>query len=324
MTQIQDSKFLLTGAGVETYLAFVQKFPLREFCAFEVFEDDEELRKLEEAMVDPIFNTAANHGADVLLDTLVWRAQPDYLDMLGYQSDAVPQLNRLAVECTKEAVARWRRTQGGKVSTNIFINGDVGPRGDGYRVESESSVEFAQRYHQLQIEALAEAGVDVITGLTMTNLNEAIGLVRAASNVGLPCIISPTVETDGTTPDGTPLGQFIEEVDKATGAKPMFYMVNCAHPIHLEPTLRRARGENAEWLERFSGFRANASRKSHEELDQSTELDRGYPEALASQMAHLQADFGLRLVGGCCGTDAEHIECIAAAVARSAHQRAAG
>ena len=92
-------------------------------------------------------------------------------------------------------------------------------------------------------------------------------------------------------------------------------MVNCAHPAHVEPTLRRARACGEAWLSRFSGFRANASEKSHEELDNSADLDRGHPGNLASQMARLHEAFDFRLVGGCCGTDAEHITRIAEAVA---------
>jgi homocysteine S-methyltransferase len=91
-------------------------------------------------------------------------------------------------------------------------------------------------------------------------------------------------------------------------------MVNCAHPEHLEPTLRRAREQGAGWLERFKGLRANASRKSHEELDNSSELDRGDPRELAQQIADLQRAYDLQLVGGCCGTDAEHIAVLARAL----------
>lgn len=317
MTQLQNSSFLLAGAGAETYLAFVQEFPLRDFCAFEVFEHPSELAALERAIHMPILDAAATHGHDVLLDVLVWRAQPDFLDRLGHGAADTRRINHLAVQHTRDMVRRWQAKQP-RAKNSIFLSGDLGPRGDGYRMETASSSEDAQRYHQVQIEALAEAGVDVVNCLTMTNANETIGIVRAARDVGLPCIVSATVETDGHTPEGQPLGEFVEQVERATGGAPLFYMVNCAHPIHLEPVLRQARARGDSWLTRFSGFRANASRKSHEELDESTELDRGHPEALTSQMAHLQAEFNLRLVGGCCGTDAEHLECMAAGISPDA------
>jgi homocysteine S-methyltransferase len=155
----------------------------------------------------------------------------------------------------------------------------------------------------------------VLVGTTMTSIAESIGLVRAASETGLPVIVSPTVETDGRLPDASPPGDFVRRVDDATGGAPLFYMVNCAHPTHVRPTLERAAGEGAGWLGRFAGFRANASARSHAELDESPELDRGDPEALAGELADLKRRFGLRVGGGCCGTDAEHIAAIAAATA---------
>jgi homocysteine S-methyltransferase len=305
MADIRNSKLLLSSAGIETYLYFVQKFPMRGFAAFEVFDHEAELARLEGAVIAPVADAAAEHGYDVLLDAMVWRAQIDHMAELGYQASDVARVNRGAVEWTRSFAERWQSERGATI--DVYINGDMGPRGDGYRVDGELSVADARRYHRQQVDALVQAGADVISALTMTNVAESIGIALAARDAGAPCIISPTIETNGATPDGTPLGRFIEQIEEATAGSPLFYMVNCAHPIHLEPTLRRAREEGAAWLERFSGFRANASRMSHEELDESPKLDRGHPEALAAQMVHLQADFDLRLVGGCCGTDAEHL-----------------
>jgi len=93
-------------------------------------------------------------------------------------------------------------------------------------------------------------------------------------------------------------------------------MVNCAHPTHFEPTLAAASARRESWLERFRGFRTNTSSKSHEELDNSTSLDRGDMAALATQMADLKQRYDLAVVGGCCGTDAEHLRAIASACAR--------
>jgi S-methylmethionine-dependent homocysteine/selenocysteine methylase len=318
MARVEDSPFLLTAGGTETYLAFTQGFDMRQMCAFEIFQDQAALTRLEERCLAPILESAARRGFDLLLDTMTWRAQPDWVAALGYPPGDVERFNRLAVERTRDFVTRW--TMGRELASSIFINGDIGPRQDGYRVDRVMSVDEARRYHGRQVEVLADAGVDVINALTMTYANEAAGIARAARDAGLPCIISPTIETDGTTPDGAPLGGFVDAVDVATGGSPLFYMVNCAHPIHLEPVLRHARSEGARWLARFGGFRANASRKSHAELDESTQLDRGYPEALSSQLAHLQADFSLRLLGGCCGTDHEHIRHIADAVRETTRQ----
>jgi homocysteine S-methyltransferase len=320
MPKIEDSELLLTTPGVETHLAFTQGFDLREFCAFEVFESEEELTRLTRGLLGPTLAVAAEHDLDLLVDALVWRAQPDYLERLGYQSSDVSRVNTTAVMRTRALVRGWQNNQ--RTTNTVFINGDLGPRGDGYRLEGPSSVDEARSYHQPQVDALADAGVDALSCLTMTGATETIGLVQAIQSTALPCIVSPTVETDGLTPEGLELGDYIDQVEQATGGYPLFYMVNCAHPLHLEPALRRAQSRGEGWLRRFKGFRSNASHKSHEELDRSTELDRGHPEALAAQIAHLQADFGLRLVGGCCGTDSEHISKLAESIRRTDGQEA--
>jgi S-methylmethionine-dependent homocysteine/selenocysteine methylase len=248
---------------------------------------------------------------------MVWRASPDWLARLGYGAADWVRLNTRAVDRTRAALDTWRSRRGA-FDTPILLSADIGPRGDGYRVDAVStSPEAGFDYHREQVGILARAGVDVVQALTMTHVNEAIGVVLAAREHGLPVIVSPTVETDGRVPDGTPLGDFIHQVDEATAGAPLYYMVNCAHPTHVLPTLRAARDSQADWLTRFRGFRANASQQSHQELDESPTLDIGDPEALGAQLAGMRREFGLAVVGGCCGTDARHIAAIARSTAVS-------
>jgi len=84
-------------------------------------------------------------------------------------------------------------------------------------------------------------------------------------------------------------------------------MVNCAHPTHFEGAL--APGES--WVQRIRGIRANASTRSHAELDEAEELDAGNPLELGRHYKEL-ADrlHHLNVLGGCCGTDHRHIEAI--------------
>jgi S-methylmethionine-dependent homocysteine/selenocysteine methylase len=169
----------------------------------------------------------------------------------------------------------------------------------------------ASAYHGLQTRAFAEAGAAMVTAVTMTYVEEAIGLTRAAAVAGLPAVISFTVETDGALPSGEALGDAIDRVDDATDGAPAYYMVNCAHPTHFAEQLT----PGAEWLTRVKAIRANASRCSHAELDAATELDRGDVADLAGwyrQLHTLLPD--LRVVGGCCGTDHEHVAAIAEAL----------
>lgn len=315
--QLLSERQFLTAGGTETYLVFQQQFPMREFCAFEVFEHEEALSELEAQYLYPLMSAVDAHGHGLLLDTLVWRAHPDYIAALGYQPADLKRLNELALTRTRAAVDVWReREQRTADDFPVLIAADIGPRGDGYRVDDAPSSEAALDYHRAQLRILAGTDTDAVCAWTMTNANEAIGIAQAAAEFDLPIIISPTVETDGRLPDGTTLSDFIHRVDDATKASPVFYTVNCAHPTHLMPTLDAAKARNEDWLNRFQGFRANSSKKSHEELDNSTELDRGNPRELAAEVAAMKKSHDLRLVGGCCGTDVEHIAEIARATSQ--------
>jgi homocysteine S-methyltransferase len=228
----------------------------------------------------------------------------------------VARFNRLGVARMRASLTARRASLAGAADVPLWIAADVGPRGDGYQVPpSAIGVNDALDYHARQLEALARSEVDLVCALTMTTANEAAGIALAAGRQGLPVVVSATVETDGRLPDGMSLGDFIQRVDELTSFAPAFYMVNCAHPTHLGPELDRARAAGEHWVRRLLGFRANASHKSHAELDESTSLDRGDPVDLARRLALMQKAHGLRVIGGCCGTDAEHISCAADALA---------
>ena len=181
----------------------------------------------------------------------------------------------------------------------------IGPRGDGYIAEAPDSVDDAAGYHHVQAEALAAGGVDMLAAVTMTTSTEALGISMAAQRVGLPVAISFTVETDGRLPSGEALGDAIERVDAS--APPAYFAINCAHPTHFEDALTAG----APWIARIHGLRANASTKSHAELDESTELDIGDPKDLAQRYRGLKGALPrLNVLGGCCGTDWRHLRAV--------------
>jgi homocysteine S-methyltransferase len=146
----------------------------------------------------------------------------------------------------------------------------------------------------------------MVTAITMTYADEAIGITRAAAAADIPAAISFTVETDGRLPSGQPPGEAIEQVDEETAAGPAYYMINCAHPTHFEGVLE---GADDGWRSRIRGLRPNASTKSHAELDEATELDEGDPPDLGARLAALRSRLPeLNVLGGCCGTDHRHVE----------------
>ncbi len=165
----------------------------------------------------------------------------------------------------------------------------------------------AEAYHATQIGTFADTAADMVTALTMTYADEAIGVTRAAQKAGLPAVISFTLETDGRLPNGQPLGEAIEQVDRETGNGPAYYMINCAHPTHFEAVLE----QGAPWVERIGGLRTNASMKSHAELDEAEELDEGDPADLSTRHGALKSRLPkVNVLGGCCGTDARHVGAI--------------
>jgi homocysteine S-methyltransferase len=186
----------------------------------------------------------------------------------------------------------------------LVISGCVGPRGDGYRADERMSAAAAGEYHLPQIATFADTAADLVSALTLTYADEATGIVRAARSVGMPVAISFTVETDGRLPSGQSLADAIAEVDAETGGTAAYFMINCAHPTHFEHVL----GELGPAADRIRGLRANASMKSHAELDESDELDAGDPADLGMRYRALRTALPrLNVVGGCCGTDERHV-----------------
>jgi len=190
----------------------------------------------------------------------------------------------------------------------MVISGCVGPRGDGYDPGQVMNVQEAEKYHMDQIRALADAGADMVSAVTLTNSNEAIGITRAAQKESVPVAIAFTVETDGRLPTGQSLQDAIEQVDRETNYGPVYYMINCAHPTHFDKTLI----DGGTWVQRIRGIRANASKRSHQELNNSPDLDSGDPIELGNQYRNLvRRHPQINVLGGCCGTDHRHVEAIA-------------
>jgi S-methylmethionine-dependent homocysteine/selenocysteine methylase len=194
----------------------------------------------------------------------------------------------------------------------MLVAGSMGPRSDAYVPRVRMTVDEAAAYHLAQLTTFAATPVDLVVASTLGYVDEAVGVVLAAAALPVPLVISFTVETDGRLPSGQRVGEAIEQVDQATAGRVAYYMINCAHPSHVARGLE----PDAPWLHRLRGLRANASTKSHAELDEATTLDEGDPGELAAGVAALRASWPtLSVVGGCCGTDRRHVERMIAALA---------
>jgi len=293
---MNDSLFITDG-GLETDLIHHHGFDLPCFAAFTLLADEEGTQALREYYARYI-EIAREYGVGALFDTVTWRANADWGEQLGYSPADLDAVNRRAVALMMEI----RDARGGDVQ--LLISGCVGPRGDAYSPDELMTADEAASYHAPQIATLADAGVDLVSALTLAYSAEAIGIARAAAQAGVPAVISFTVETDGRLPSGEELREAIEATDAACDVPPAYYMVNCAHPTHFAHTF----DDEGPWLERIRGVRANASPKSHEELDSSDKLDEGDPVDLAERYLELLDRLpNLNVLGGCCGTDHRHV-----------------
>ena len=304
LPQLGGDRLFVTDGGLETELVFHDGIDLEHFAAFPLLGQPDTLARLRR-YYDGYLDIARRHGAGFVMETPTWRANPDWAGQLGYSPERLDAANRAAVALAEEV-----RADATADGITAVVSGCIGPRGDGYDAGTAMTPEEAQRYHAVQLGTFADTTADQVTAITMTNADEAIGIVRAATAAGIPAAISFTVETDARLPTGQSLREAIEQVDAATDGGAAYFMVNCAHPTHFAPALER----DQQWMRRIAGLRANASTRSHTELDEASELDEGDPDDLGARHAALHSVLPwVTVLGGCCGTDARHVAAICSA-----------
>ena len=299
-----STDLFLTDGGLETTLVFLEGYELPCFAAFALLKHEKGYQAIKN-YYKQYLKIAKDFKTGFILESPTWRANPDWIGKIGYPASTVSEVNVKAVQLLVDLRNEFKNDV-----SNIILSGCVGPRGDGYQPESKMTAEEAQAYHSAQIAVFSQTPVDMISAITMNYVEEGVGIARAASAAGLPVVISFTVETNGKLPTGMRLKEAIEQVDESVRGYPLYYMINCAHPTHFTNELEQ--GLNEQWTNRIKGIRANASCKSHAELDEATELDRGNPQELGDEHKSLKYTFSqLNVFGGCCGTDEEHVRAIA-------------
>jgi S-methylmethionine-dependent homocysteine/selenocysteine methylase len=298
-----DGERFLTDGGLETTLIYLEGVDLPGFAAFPLLAHESGIERLERYYA-AYESVCVRAGVGFVAEAPTWRASSHWGAVLGYDQDELADLNRQGISL----LAQRRASFESAVGAPYVLSGCIGPRDDAYRPSSFLGADEAQSYHAEQIQTFADTDADLISALTLTHSSEAIGIVRAAEQAAIPAVISFTVETDGRLPSGESLRDAINAVDDATGGAVAYYMLNCAHPTHFESEL----GFGGAWLSRLKGMRANASRRSHAELDEAEQLDMGDPDELAGEYQRILVGHPhITVIGGCCGTDHRHIAAIA-------------
>ena len=246
----------LTDAGLETDLIFNQGIEIREFAAHTLLPTPKGRAALSDYF-EGFLKLAKEMDTGFILDSVTWKAHAHWASSLHASSAELRAANKDSLRF----IADLRERFSGNAKP-IVLNAVIGPRGDAYKPEAEIAMEAAEDYFTEQLGWLAATEVDMVTALTFNQAGEAAGLVRAARTAGLPAVVSFTVETNGALPTGQSLSDAINQVDENTNGYPSYFMINCAHPDHFAGVLR-----DAPWARRIRGVRANASRRSHAELD---------------------------------------------------------
>ena len=304
LPQLSQDIFITDG-GLETTLVFHNHLDLPEFAAFDLLKKDGGYQTLRDYFLTYI-TIARNNQVGFVLESPTWRASRDWGFKLGYQPGELRDLNLKSISMLNDLRNEWETE-----TTPMVISGNMGPRGDGYRVDKKMTAAQALAYHQEQVDTFSQSEADLVSAFTLNYAEEAIGITWAAQSAQIPVVISFTVETDGKLPSGQTLGEAIDIVDTTTHNGPAYYMINCAHPTHFKETLadRQLRAD------RIRAVRANASIKSHAELDEAVELDAGDPSELGAHHVDLKRLLPqLNIFGGCCGTDHRHVAAICKSV----------
>ena len=299
-----SGRLFLTDGGLETTLIFHEGVDLPYFASFDLLKTSVGVARIR-TYYERYIAIAKRNDVGFVLEGATWRANPDWADKLGYSRAELAVANRTAVD-----LMAGLRDAHESERTPIAISANIGPRGDGYKIEKAMTVSEAEDYHGWQVRIFRDTEADLVSAFTINYAEEGIGITRACRKAGIPSVISFTVETDGKLASGQTIRDAIEQTDRETGNAPAYYMLNCAHPTHFADALDKGEA----WTRRLRGLRANASMRSHAELDAAPDLDIGDPADLGRRYQAVREKFGhICVLGGCCGTDHRHIEQISLA-----------
>jgi homocysteine S-methyltransferase len=264
---------------------------------------EEAHRSAIEAIYREYLEIGRAHDLPLMMSTPTWRATAENITAAGYGGRDVNADN---VRFIQEL-----RASAGPYAAKIVIGGLIGCRGDAYRPDEALTASAARDFHGWQAQRLAEAGADFLFAVTLPALSEAMGIAQAIAATGRPGIISFVVRPTGTLLDGTPLKDAIAAIDASVTPRPVAYLINCTHPDFARDALYHPLNSSPQVRERIIGLLANTAALSPEALDGQEHVIGEEPARFAAALHELRLQTGLKVLGGCCGTDDRHIHCLA-------------
>jgi len=290
---LEKNPFVLMEGAIVEQLRYSGKVRLHDSLVNAPLIYDPVARGVMGALYKGYVDLAKSGDVPILVCTPTWRASQARV----LASDVSDSVNVDAVSFMREL-----RDSDCYRDTVVKIGGMIGCRNDSYRPEEGLSVSEAQDFHAWQIQQLTTGGVDYLIAVTLPNVQEACGIAKAMEQTDVPYIISFVISRQGRILDGSSLEAAIDFIDANTQRRPLGYMVNCAHPSFLCPEK-----QPAAVFSRLIGYQANASSLDHCDLDHSDELQVDDVSEWGRLMLSLNATYGVRILGGCCGTGMEHL-----------------
>ncbi len=294
---LTSHRFILTEAAVIEALQRSAEIAIDPHVANALLINDPEGRAALSRLYSEFVAIAQQARIPIVLTTPTWRAGRERIECAG----APLRLNQDAANFLTHL-----REQAREGATTTAIGGLLGPKNDAYQPHQGLSTAAAETYHQWQAQQLVDGGVDFLVAATLPALPEAKGIALAMGRTGLPYVVSVVLGADGRLLDGTPLEQAVIEIDAQSAQRPAGFMINCAYPSFLKTSALSPAS-----LKRIIGFQANAAARSHDALD-AAEGRLAEPVAdWGDRMIALHRDFGIKILGGCCGTRGEHLRYLA-------------
>lgn len=293
---------IITEGSVIERLKREFNYPLDELLSNSLMIYSAEGKILLEKIYREYLDIAFKADLPIMMLTPTWRANKERvkksnLDLRTINKDVFDFVNEI-------------RYSYKNFSDKIFIGGLTGCKGDAYKPEEALNETDSFEFHKEQMQILAAAGVDFLFASTLPALSEAKGIAKAMCETGKGYVLSFVIRDNGKLLDGTLLTEAIETIDNSNSVPPIFYLTNCIHPDVLHHSFFELKDGNKILEKRLFGIQANASDKSPEELDNLTELHADSPANWAKRMVDLNKKYNLKILGGCCGTDAKFISSI--------------
>jgi len=316
MNQVSFAKFLekypvILGEGaVIERLRRDGNLELDPYLVNSAFIYQDAKRAALEAICRQYLDIGREFNLPLLISTPTWRASRERIDAAGLAGVDVNGDNARFLDALRNSY--------GEYAGKVAICGLMSCRGDAYNPADAMAVDEAREFHSWQAGKLADAGVDFLLASTLPALSEATGLAQALAATGRPYLISFIVRPEGTLLDGTPLNDAVTAIDTFVTPSPLAYMVNCTHASFARTALLHNSNSSDLVRQRIIGLLANTAALSPEDLDGSDSLVEEEPLTFGSTVAGLHSELGLKILGGCCGTDDRHIRALAAQLATGA------